>query len=86
MFSPSLLLLIVCCVILQDMYQYVFTIEKVDSPFTLREILPRQEIPLSKADNLLSDFSLKESTIMIEDAKEMDMDLFLDMIQEVKSI
>ena len=33
---------------------------------------------------MLTDYSLQESTIMIEDAREIDMDIFLDMMQEVK--
>lgn len=68
---------------LQDMYQFVFTTEAVNLPFTLHAILPRQEIPLCKGDELLSEYSLKESTVMIEDGKEMEIDSFLDMILEV---
>ena len=69
--------------ILQDMYQFVFTIEGINLPFTLRAILTRLEIPVSDCNDLLSDRSLKESIIVIEDAKDMDIDSFLDKIQEV---
>jgi hypothetical protein len=58
------------------MYQFVFTTEAVNLPFTLHAILPRQEIPF-KGDELLSEYSLKESTVMIEDGKEMEIDPFL---------
>ena len=37
---------------------------------------------LCSSDELLSNYSLKESTIMIEDAKEMEINSFLDMISE----
>ena len=76
----------VYCVILQDMYQFVLTTERVNLPFTPRAILPRQEIPVCNGDDLLSDHSLKESIVMIEDTKEMEIDSFLDMILEVTSI
>ena len=72
------------CTILQDMYQFVFMSERINLPFTLHAILPRQEIPIiCNSDDLLSDHSLKESTVMIEDAKEVEIDSFLDKIQEV---
>ena len=67
------------------MYQFVFTTETVNLPFILRTILPRQEIPLCSGDELLPNYSLKESTIMIEDATEMEINSFLDMISEVIS-
>ena len=65
------------------MYQFVFTMERVNLPFTLRAILPRQEISICNGDDLLSDHSLKESTIVIEDTKEVDLDSFIDKILEV---
>ena len=67
------------------MYQFVFTTETVNLPLILHAILPRQEIPLCSGDELLSNYSLKESTIMIEDAKEMEINSFLDMISAVIS-
>ena len=68
------------------MYQFVFTTEKVNLPFILHTTLPRQEIPICNGYDLLSQYSLKETTLMIEDAKEMEIDSFLDMILEVTSI
>ena len=62
------------------MYQFVITTDRVNLPFTLHTILPRQEISIASSNDLLSEYSPKESTIMIEDVKEMDVDSFLDKV------
>lgn len=62
--------------LLQDMYQFVVTL---DLPFTLHSVLPRQQIPVSKNGDLLSEYSLNGSTVMVEDT-ELDIDVFLDKV------
>lgn len=72
--------MLLATVLLQDMYQFVVTLDKCELPFTLHAVLPRQQIPVSKSGDLLSYYSLKGSTVMVEDASELDIDTFLDTV------
>ena len=68
------------------MYQLVFTKLDRDIPFTLHTVLPRvHEIRLSMytASDLLSERSVKGSTVMVQDAGEADLNEFLDLLDEV---
>ena len=66
--------------LLQDMHQFVVTLDKCERPFTLHSVLPRQQIPVSKNGDLLSEYSLNGSTVMVEDTNELDIDVFLDKV------
>ena len=67
-------------VLLQDLYQFVVTLDRCEVPFTLHAVLPRQHIPVSNGCDLLSEYSLKGSTVMVEETSELDIDTFLDKV------
>lgn len=66
--------------LLQDMYQFVVTLDKCELPFTLHSVLPRQRIPVSKSDVLLAEYSLNGCTVMVEEANELNVDAFLEKV------
>lgn len=67
-------------VLLQDLYQFIVTLDRCEIPFTLHAVLPRQQIPVSNGCDLLSEYSLKGSTVMVEETTGLDVDTFLDKV------
>ena len=63
------------------MYQYFFSKED-QYPFTLFTIKPRQKLPLSKGNDLVTDYPVKDALIIMEQSDE-NADDFLNMLAEV---
>ena len=63
------------------MYQYFFSKED-QYPFTLCTMKPRQELPLSKDHDLLTDYPVNNALIIMEKS-DKDEDNFLNMLDEV---
>ena len=61
----------------------MFTKREDYHPFSLFTMLPRREIPLSEDSNLASSYSVKDSTIMVEDKEDIDAMLFIDLLHKV---
>ena len=63
------------------MYQYFFSKED-QYPFTLFTMKPRQELPLSKGSDFLTDYPVKDALVIMEWSDE-DVDNFLNKLDEV---
>lgn len=69
------------------MYQFVFMNMETSLPFTLHTMLRQHILTLSSftADDLLCDRSLRGTIVMVQDACEVDFDVFFNLLDEVSS-
>ena len=70
---------------LKDIYRFVFTKTYSIAPYSLHTIFPNaHEIRLSRftASDLVSDRSLRGSTVMVQDvSQDVDIDEFLNLLE-----
>ena len=61
------------------MYQYLFS-EEDQYPFTLFTMKLRQELPLSRGSDLITDYPVKDALVIMENSDE-NLDDFLNILE-----